>query len=473
LKKRPNILFLMTDQHRADLAGYAGNTVIQTPVLDHLARTGTVFRNAYTPSPVCIPARQCMMSGQLPKTCGCEGWIDLKPGYNTFAREFSRYAYNTACSGKLHHIGTDQMQGWRIRISPDAEISDAYVKNRVEEEFRQFTIPFEDQKWSNQREIEEARPADGPCQKFDLRAFQGAVDFLDRYFEDPLYQRPQSHRPLLFKLSLLQPHYPFFTDQKRFDYYMDRVPVYLQKPCDHPVLSLSQQGKPVSVSEDSIRRATAAYYGMVNTVDTYFGLVMKRLEELGENLDEWIIIYTSDHGEMLGEHGIWEKTRFYEGSVKVPLIIRWPEKFRENRIVDENVNLTDLFATLCDLAGIPAPDNLDSRSLVPLMQGDASEWNNESISQMGTDHLMIKQDQLKYQYYGEGIPEVLFNLETDPGETVNLAEHPGYSEIMSVFRTRLAQLGHGPAADRNYRNAGYSVNNQPNSGISYSPRFRG
>ena len=103
---RPNILFLMTDEHRADVTGYEGNDVIRTPVLDELARTGVAFRNAYTPSPVCIPARQCMMAGQLPKTCGCEGWIDLQPGYLTFAQLFAQYAYETAAFGiKLRVIG--------------------------------------------------------------------------------------------------------------------------------------------------------------------------------------------------------------------------------------------------------------------------------------------------------------------------------------------------------------------------------
>ncbi len=322
MEKRPNILFLMSDQHRADVAGHAGNPVVRTPVLDELARTGVVFRNAYTPSPICIPGRQCLMSGQLPKTCGCEGWIDLRPNYPTFARQFSRYAYNTACSGKLHHLGPDQMQGWRHRMAPDAEISDAYVADGIAEEFARYRPAPGTGKWSNQREIEESRPGDGPCQQFDRRATTAALDFLDRYFADSLYLRPQCHRPLLLKLSLLQPHYPFFGDRELFEYYLDRVPVYREEPCGHPVLSLSQQGKPVAVGEDQIRRATASYYAMTETVDRYFGQILSRLEDLGQNLDEWIIVYTTDHGEMLGEHGIWEKTRFYEGSVRVPLIIR-------------------------------------------------------------------------------------------------------------------------------------------------------
>ncbi len=444
----------MSDQHRADVTGYEGNPVVRTPTLDRLAETGVVFRNAYTPSPICVPGRQCMMAGQLPKTCNCEGWIDLKPGYRTFAREFSRYAYNTVCSGKLHHQGTDQMQGWTQRIAPDAIITPKYLPDKIDEEFQRYQPAEGTGKWSNQREIEEARPAEGPYQKFDAFAVGEALNFLERYFDDPLYRRPQSHQPLLFKLSLLQPHYPFFTDQKRFDYYYDRVPLYIEEPCDHPVLSLSQQWQPVNASESSIRRATATYYGMIDQVDTYFGQILDKLEALGENLDDWIIVYTSDHGEMLGQHGIWEKTRFYEGSVRVPLIIRWPAQFK-HRIVEENVNLCDLFATLCDLAGLDIPTGLDSRSLRPLWEGETDGWNDETVSQMDSDYLMIKRGKLKYQYYGEKIAEVLFDLGKDPGEMLNVAEHPEYSGAMQKFRARRSALGHGSDADKNYQNAEY------------------
>jgi choline-sulfatase len=454
MKQRPHILFLMADQHRADVTGYEGNPVIRTPTLDRLARTGVVFQNAYTPSPICVPARQCLMSGKLPKTCQCEGWIDLEPGSLTFAREFSRYAYNTVCCGKLHHLTQDQMQGWTNRIAPDADMMDRYIENPIEAEFARYSPKPGTGKWSNQREVEEARAVEGPYQKFDARATKAAIDFLDQYFADPEYHRPQSHRPLLFKLSLLQPHYPFFTDPERLEYYLDRVSIHRENPCDHPVLSLSQQGKPVHVSDEAIRRATAAYYGMIDQVDCYFGQILAKLESLGENLDDWIILYTSDHGEMLGQHGIWEKTRFYEGSVRVPLVIRWPGRFQP-RIVEENVNLCDLFATLCDLAGLAVPAGLDSRSLVPLMLGDTTHWNHESISQFGRDHLMIKQGHLKYQYYGEEVPEVLFDLESDPGENQNLAERADYAGAMRTFRARLAELGHGPNADKNYHNAGY------------------
>ena len=155
--------------------------------------------------------------------------------------------------------------------------------------------------------------------------------------------------------------------------------------------------------------------------------MLEALTHVGQDLDDWIIIYTSDHGEMLGEHALWEKTKFFEGSAKVPLIIRLPGGANGGRIVEENVNLCDLFATLCDLTDVPAVDGLDSRSLAPLLNGDSTTWNNETISHYGgtnlghEDHfdryenLMIKRDQLKYQYYGREMPEVLFDLSVRPG----------------------------------------------------------
>jgi choline-sulfatase len=256
----------------------------------------------------------------------------------------------------------------------------------------------------------------------------------------------------------VQPHYPFYTSEALLAYYRERVPVFTDEPCDHPVLSLSQIEQPVRLTEAQIREAAAAYYGMIETIDSYYGRVLEALTAAGENLDDWIVIYLSDHGEMLGQHGIWEKARFYEASVRVPLVIRWPKRFEGGRVVDQNVNLCDLFATLCDLAGIPCQPGLDSRSLVPLMDGDASGWSNESVSQIRRGHrhhVMIKQDDLKYQYYGEDIPEVLFDLASDPGETRNAAGDPQHASAMHAFRRRLGELGYGPNADAGYSSAGY------------------
>jgi choline-sulfatase len=452
---RPNILILMSDEHRADVAGFGGNTVVRTPVLDELARTGVVFSNAYSPSPICVPARQCLMSGQLTKSCGCDGsWTDLAPGYHTFARRFAQHAYHAVCSGKLHHLGTDQMQGWTRRLSPDAVVYDKYCAGLDPDEYRAYAPAILAEKRSNETYVKQACAKFGKCQRFDLRATEDAEDLVTSY----LAGNATGRRPLLLKLSLLQPHYPFFTSEELLDYYQPRVPIFTEQPCDHPVLSQSQIEKPVNVSAEEIRRATATYYGMIETIDSYYGRLLASLRAAGQDLDDWIIIYLSDHGEMLGQHGIWEKARFYEASVRVPLIIRWPQRFAGGRVVNENVNLCDLFATLCDLADIPCQPGLDSRSLLPLINGNASGWSNETVSQIRRrhrDHVMIKQDHLKYQYYGEDLPEVLFDLESDPGEERNAASDAQHAAAMNSFRARLAELGYGPDGDPDYGGAGY------------------
>jgi choline-sulfatase len=442
MPKRPNVLFLMSDEHRADVTGYEGNAVIRTPVLDELARTGVVFSNAYAPSPICIPGRQCMMAGQFAPHCGCRAFSqDLAPNYMTFARRFAQYAYNTVCAGKLHHSGPDQMQGWTQRIAGDMHIAPQFIAGAQRDEFAQHHRPLSAVKWSDAKEIKRAGVGRPRTTVMDEYTIQGALDFINHYFLDPYYDREQPDHPLMLKVSLVKPHYPYFTDEERFGYYLNRVqPFRDQQVFPHPFLGQRQVRPGVDASEREIRRAVAAYYGMVETLDEQFGEVLEALQYAGQDLDDWIILYTTDHGEMLGEHGIWEKQKFFEASVRVPLIIRWPQGFGGGRVVSENVNHCDLFATLCELAGIPTPPGLDSRSLAPLLRGENLAWDNETVSHFGPFNVMIKRDALKYQYYGPDMPEVLFDLERNPAETVNYIGEAAYAGHLAAFRARLQQL---------------------------------
>lgn len=447
MERRPNILFLMSDEHRPDVAGFAGDDIVRTPTLDSLAATGTIFRNAYTPSPICIPGRQSLATGQFPSTTGCRVFgDDLAPGSMTFARRFAQYAYETVACGKLHHTGTDQMQGWTKRVSGDISITPQNVPDRVDAEFEKHTFPTSSVKWSDAKEIARAGVGRSPVVVDDEYCVQGALHFIDEYFTSPYYDRAQAQRPLMLKVSLKAPHYPYLTSEQKFTHYLNRVEPFMdQELPSHPVLSRRRVTPGVDTSERDIRRTIAAYFGMIETIDEQFGQIIEGLRHVGQNLDDWIIVYTSDHGEMLGEHGIWEKQRFYEASARVPLIVRYPARFAGNHTVQQNVNLCDLFATLCDLAGIPAPPDLDSRSLVPLMEGDATSWDNETISQFGLNDVMVKRDALKYQWYGQDLPEVLFDLERDPTETVDYASDPDYHGQMERFRQRRAELGYGTA----------------------------
>ena len=465
---RPNILFLMSDQHRADISGFAGDAVIRTPILDELARTGAVFNNAYTPAPICIPARQSMAAGQLPRTCGCEVFgEDLAPGQMTFARRLSQYGYATVACGKLHHNGIDQMQGWTRRIGADMSVRHDYIEDRNLEAFRDLPLPTE-HKWSQAKEVKRAGIGQGPMYGADAYTLDGALRFIESFFAAPYYDRATPTRPLMLMVSLVRPHVPFLTTHDKFTYYLNRVTPYVQESAfDHPFLRSRAVTPGLDVSEREIRRATAAYYGMVEGIDEDYGKVLAALEHVGQNIDDWIIIYTSDHGEMLGQHTLWEKTKFFEGSVKVPLIIRTPGGANAGHVVEKNVNLCDLFATICDLTDVPPIDGLDSRSLLPLLNGDGAAWNNESVSHYGGtflgheddferfENLMIKRDHLKYQYYGTEMPEVLFDLQRNPEETRNYVDNPRYVEALASFRARRDELGYGPDAVANYKNAGY------------------
>jgi choline-sulfatase len=467
---RPNVLLLVNDQHRPNVAGFAGDDVVRTPTLDRLAETGTVFENAYTPAPVCVPARHSLRTGQLPQTWSQRGFEAFESGdYRTLPLQLARHGYVTASGGKEHYPGWNQHQGWRKRIGPTPMkqhgVGDGQIPDPAPDA---GTGALGGWKWSGAKEIRRAGVADARTQVQDRRVTEGIEQYVKEFFASPHYDRAQPDTPLLLKQSLIEPHYPYFTDDEDlFTYYLERVDAMLEEPGDlHPVVSEARtRGEcrivepGADVSEREIRRATAAYYAMVERVDDLFGRVLDALEHHGEDLDEWLVVFTSDHGELLGERGMWGKGQFLESSARVPLVVRYPERF-DSGTVSENVTLCDIYATVCDVAGVPVPSGLDSRSLVPLLDGDTEAWHerhdDEAVSQgvgngavqhgADSDHLMVKRGDLKYCYYGEDEPELLVDLAEDPGETTNRADDPDYGDEMASFRERRRELGYGPDA---------------------------
>lgn len=439
MNKRPNILFLMTDQQRHDLVGFAGNSIIRTPNLDKLAKEGAVFENAYTPSPICIPARQCLMAGQLPRTCGVTTYgEDLSPNYMTFSKLLSQYAYDTVCCGKLHHMGIDQNQGWTNRIGWDGGVESKYIDGCNEESYDTLKSRS-DLWWPWAKEIKKAGIGKSPHVIVDEYSVQGALLWLEERFVSDHYEKANHDKPVLLKVSLRSPHYPYATDEKRFNYYLDKVKPFIQEnSSNHSSLKYNKVKNGIEVSKDEIRNATAAYYGMMENADDLFGQVINKLEAVGQNIDDWFIIFTSDHGDMLGEKGLWMKTLYYDSSAKVPLFIRYPREFKQGQRITQNVNLCDLFATICDACDIPIPKGLDSNSLIPLLKGDSINWKNEVISEF-QDSIMIKQDELKYIYYPNA-SEILFDLKNDPEELKNEINNPKYQESIKKFKERIKEL---------------------------------
>lgn len=471
MAKHPNILFLMSDQHRPDVLGFAGNPVVRTPVLDSIAADGVVFNNAYTPSPICIPARQCIVAGQFPRTCKAECYGDDIPPFSmTFPKRLAQYGYATTCCGKMHHDGPDQMQGWMTRVGMDMNVEPHYLEGKDDASWANFKHPSSYRSRDDAGEVIRAGVGHGRyTHDRDAIALDGAMRFIEHHFNDIYADKPSADQPLLLQVSFNRPHLPFLTTEEKLNYYLNRVTPFVEDiPFEHASLNRGRVQAGKDVTERDIRKATAAYYGMIEEIDEDYGKVIKQLEHVGQNMDDWWIIYATDHGEMLGQHGTWSKSKFFDASVRVPLVIRPPKALRKKwgfkvgkkRESIQNVNLCDLFATICEMADVPLPEKeqtifgagLDSRSLMPLLKSDGpwSKWDDESISQFAGKEIMVKRGSLKYQLYpnAKNIEqrEVLFDLHADPSEKKNLIQEKQYNIRIKAFRKRCAELGFDPAA---------------------------
>jgi choline-sulfatase len=472
----PNVLFLMTDQLRADSLGFAGDDTVRTPNIDALAEDAAIFENAYSPSPVCIPGRQALMAGQLPTTCGCYSYgMDLDPGYQTFARQFAEAGYMTTCAGKLHHRGFDQMQGWRRRIGYDTYVGgpgfdagpgETGIDQTDEAIERYVSAPGVDRTGlATTNQWQRAGGGRSEQVRRDEYAVQGALEYVRENLVAPYesYGGP-SDRPQLFKLSLEQPHPPFVTEEERFEYYLNRVDPYVDEP-DHPLEALQPSGQiqssPGDLTPREVRRATAAYYGMIEAADDHVGTLLDALEDAGVDLEEWIVVFTADHGEHLGQHNLWAKTNFTDAACRVPLFVRWPDAVDAGRI-DANVSLCDLYATLCSLADVETPAGLDSRDLTPLLTGEATTedwartWDDEAIAELDGERVMIKRGDLKYVYDRETEDEFLLEGDDHDGVPTDHLEDDAYAETRAAFRARRDDLGYAPDGDPLGTTSGYA-----------------
>ena len=448
--QKPHILFLINDEHRPDILPIEGDTAIRTPTLSRLMAEGTYFRNAYTPSPICVPARQSLLSGLYPRNCGSLNFGDPMPtAVRTIPGHLGNYGYYTCCAGKMHFVGTDVMHGWRERIGRDIIGTNGYPYPAVKDAHAAQLEPEPGTGMKRNKviqEVRDAQPGIGHWMLHDQYNVDGALLFLEEYFVNASYDRPKPN-PLCLAVSLIAPHYPYQCPLDLFNYYMQRVEPIVEEPnaqfeCDN--FFRVRVGEDVTYRQ--AHRATAAYYGMIEWMDAQFSRVIEKLEHLNL-LDDFIIVFLSDHGEMLGTKGVWEKQSFFEASARVPLSIWAPKHFGTTpKVVQQNVSLVDLFPTLCELAEIPAPEELDGHSLVPLIEGDATGWHDTVYSELwraqNGPSVMVKRGDLKYFRFdnGKGWPEQLFDLAADPAERHNLIDAPAYAEALSELRGKADAL---------------------------------
>ena len=437
MKNRPpNILLIMADQLAPQFTGTYGHPLVQTPHMNGLAARGMRFDAAYCNSPLCAPSRFSFMSGQLASQIGAyDNACEFAAATPTFAHYLKQMGYKTCLSGKMHFVGPDQLHGFEERVTTDVYPADfAWVPDWENHEQRI------DNWYHNMDSVKEAGTA---AASFQLDYDDEVAFFAKRKIFD--YARDQAE-PFCLVASFTHPHDPFVARHKFWDLYdpadIDLPRVDIKREAQDPFSQRLMDGieaSSVAVSEDEIRNSRHAYYANISYFDSKIGELVTAPEEAGM-LDNTIIIVTADHGEFLGERGLWYKMSFYEHSVRVPLIMAGPGIAQGTA---ENVcSLLDLLPTMIDMAGaagVARPEYgrpITGRSLLPLAQGQddpVSEAIGEYCAEMTAyPVIMIRRDNYKF-IYCQSDPPILFDLETDPDELNNLAENSEHEQLMATF----------------------------------------
>jgi choline-sulfatase len=446
-----NILLIQADQMTPFLSGAYGHPVVQTPNLDRLVREGVRFDAAYTPHPVCAPARACMVTGKRVSTVGAWDNAALLPADEpTMAHYLTNAGYDCVFAGKMHFVGPDQLHGFRARFS----------NNIYPADFRWTWMMTEHGGPVNQAHtyvgdaIHVGRWNDALA--YDEEAQRHSLNYLRARGVAAREAREQGETPQPFFLftSFHHPHEVFWPSQELWDLYEDAEIAVPSLPDDLDA-TYSQLDRWLNAyhgvhraetlkDPESMRRVRRAYYALVTYVDRKVGQLLEALEHTGV-LDDTLIVFTSDHGDMLCERGMVQKRTFYEWSARVPLIARFPGGWQAGRSVPEPVNLIDLLPTFLDLAEVPPEDRLpyDGRSLIGLLDGsDAEGWEtfseNHADGMVEAPCIMLRRGPYKYVYI-HGYEDQLFNLATDPDEWHNLVADPEFADVALAMRSHILE----------------------------------
>jgi len=421
MSKQPNLLILLSDQHHPKVLGGAGDEVVETPNLDALAREGVSFDHCYCGSPLCVPSRMSFMTSRHCSQIGV--WSNnciLASDIPTFAHSLGAMGYETVLCGRMHFEGPDQMHGFERRIMEDFTRNLPGMPGVTLEGLPAGT-------GQTRNVVERATHGRSSIHAYDEAVTEAACEFISG--------RRSGDRPWCMVVGYYLPHSPFICPKDLFDYYYDKVtmpPAPPQDaPPDHPaVVAWRQQRKlEEAVSEEQIRAARAAYYGMVTLLDRNAGKVLSTLND-SQHADQTVRAYLSDHGEMAGEHGMWWKSNFYEGSVRVPMIWSWPGHWPADERRSQIVSLLDVGPTLAGLAGEPMRHPVSGNDLSPILQsgGQTQAWDRPTFSEM-TDARMIRSGPWKLTaYHGYDNPQ-LFHLDQDPEEFYDLGADPAFAQV--------------------------------------------
>jgi choline-sulfatase len=451
--RQPNVLILMADQMVPTALPFHGNPVTRTPAMSALAETGVVFDSAYTASPLCSPGRASFMTGLLPsRTHTYDNAAEFASEIPTFAHYLRGAGYRTVLSGKMHFCGPDQLHGFEERLTTDIYPADyGWTPD--------WDRPHDRPHWYH--DMSSVIDA-GPCLRSNQLDFDDEVAFAAQR-ELFSHIRSNDQRPFCFVVSFSHPHDPFAIPRQWWDMYRDEdVPMpefgydgAHAHPHERRLREVCAMNG-VEITAEQVRAARRAYFGAISYVDNHIANLVDVLRQT-DRLDDTVVILTSDHGEMLGERGLWYKMNFFEGSARVPLVVTAPRRFEPHR-VSIPVTTMDLLPTLVDLArdgdlsAVVGP--LDGQNLVPLLSGEPSGRDTVTAEYLAEGAIapivMIRRGDLKL-VHSPPDPDQLFDLSRDPLERDNLADDPAAADLLFGLRAEVAARWDLPKLDREVR----------------------
>ena len=442
--ERPNILFLMGDQHRGDCIGADGNPVIHTPNLDRLGAEGARFRCAYTCTPSCTPARAALLTGLGPWRNGMLGYSRVPEQYPVEKPRVMRDAgYYTLGIGKMHFHPQRNLHGYHdLILDESGRVHDPEYRSDYRSWFATEAAGLDPDAtgigWNDYR----ARPYALPERLHPTRwTGNTAVNFLKTY------DRPD---PFFLKVSFARPHSPYDAPQRHFDLYEDAdlpkavIGKWAERyaPVEDPENYNAWHG---DFGEAQVRHSRQGYYGNITFIDEEIGRILETLEDLGLH-ENTLVVYTADHGDMTGDHHLWRKTYAYEASARIPMLLRWPKGLvsaERGQVIAKPVELRDVFPTFMDAASTSVDTELEGRSMLDLVRGKTDEWRpyidlEHDLCYSRLNHWNgLTDGRMKYIFHALDGEEQLFDLENDPGELTDLAPDPPHTKELQVWRSRM------------------------------------
>jgi arylsulfatase A-like enzyme len=452
----PNVLILMTDQHRADALGCYGSRICRTPRLDQLAAQGVRFARAYTPSPICSPARASLLTGLWPthhgmifNSVGRDGDFyqrgRIPDGMPVLGRLFQEAGYRTYYVGKWHVGKEEDIRRLGFAEGPPPTEGSSRAAYWPGPARYPLIDPIQRRWLQNPTTYSAVTTVDGE----EFREIA-----ICRHAQRWLREHVRSHpdEPFLCFVSTPGPHWPCVVPERYaalYDWRTIPLPPNLHdtlvdKPAAHRIYR-DEAGESGTLSDEEWQKCLARYYAFVTLIDEHFGEILDTLDELGA-AEQTLVVYLTDHGDIMGSHRLFDKGPFmYEEMVRIPLIMRWPGRIPTGQVIQPFVSLLDVLPTLLEAADIPLPPKLDGRSLWPLLRGETvSDWPESVFSQFHGhgparglyDVRMLRTERYKFVYYPHDSDE-LYDEQEDPWELTNLAEALAWQDLREQLQEEM------------------------------------